>query len=73
MSEKVSEKKNAKLPATAVKIFAALSKSPDMTIADLTQLLGVSSRTIERNLKLLQSHHRLERVGAARGGYWRVI
>ncbi|MCW6030220.1 Fic family protein [Pantoea sp. JK] len=73
VSEKMSEKKNAKLPATAVKIFAALSKSPDMTIADLTQLLGVSSRTIERNLKLLQSHHRLERVGAARGGYWRVI
>ncbi|UVC31084.1 Fic family protein [Pantoea sp. SOD02] len=72
-SEKMSEKNNAKLPATAVKIFAALSKSPDMTIADLTQLLGVSSRTIERNLKLLQSHHRLERVGAARGGYWRVI
>lgn len=73
VSEKMSEKKNAKLPATAAKIFAALSKSPDMTIADLTQLLGVSSRTIERNLKLLQSHHRLERVGAARGGYWRVI
>ncbi|KNC13073.1 cell division protein Fic [Pantoea sp. RIT-PI-b] len=73
VSEKMSEKPSAKLSVTAEKILSALRKSPEMTIADLSQLLGVSSRTVERNLKTLQSLYRLQRVGAAKGGYWRVI
>lgn len=73
MSEKISEKKTVKLSKTAEKILSALHHSPEMTIAELSLKLGVSSRTVERNLKILQSLHRLKRVGAANGGFWRVL
>ena len=65
-SEKVSEK-------TSEKIIHALDHNHTMTIAELAKTLGLSTRSIERNLQKLQKEGRLRRIGPARGGYWEVV
>ena len=41
-----------------------------MTIAELSLLVGVTTRSVERNLKKLQESRLLERIGPAKGGHW---
>ena len=65
-SEKVSEK-------TSEIIINALDHNHAMTIAELANTLGLSTRSIERNLQKLQKEGRLRRIGPARGGYWEVV
>jgi len=69
MSEKMSEKESDKTTQTILK---ALGQTPNMTIGQLATLLGVSTRTVERHLKLLQKKKLLKRIGPPRGGHWQV-
>ncbi|MBN1461337.1 MAG: winged helix-turn-helix transcriptional regulator, partial [Armatimonadetes bacterium] len=68
-SEKMSEKASKK---TSGRILSVLTKHPRATIADLAGVIGVSDRTIERNLKRLQEQGLLRRVGPDKGGHWEV-
>jgi predicted HTH transcriptional regulator len=43
-----------------------------VTIPELAVAIGISERSIERNLKKLQAENRLSRIGPANGGYWKV-
>jgi predicted HTH transcriptional regulator len=63
---KVSEK-------TSGKVLAALRADPAATIAKLASHTGVTTRSIERTLNKLQQQNRLVRVGAAKGGHWKVL
>jgi Fic family protein len=67
---KTSEKVSVK---TSEKILVLVQGNPLITIAELAQSIGVTERSIERNLKKLQAEQRLSRIGAANGGYWDVI
>jgi ATP-dependent DNA helicase RecG len=68
-SEKTSEKVSEK---TSEKIVRHILADKDMTIADLAEAIGVTTRTIERNIQKLQSAGRLRRVGPDKGGWWEV-
>jgi ATP-dependent DNA helicase RecG len=70
MSEKASEKMSGKTPD---RILRLVSSNHDITIAELAQTIGVTSRTIERNINTLQSQGRLKRVGPDKGGHWDII
>ena len=50
-----------------------MSLTPAAAIADQSRHTGVSTRTIERTLTKLQQAGRLVRVGAAKGGHWKVL
>lgn len=65
-SEKTSEK-------TSEKIFGYLQENPQMTIAELSSEIGVTTRTIERNLEQLRIKNRIKRVGPDKGGHWEVL
>ena len=65
-SPKTSEK-------TSEKILTALHLDGTLTIADLAAMVGVTERTIERNIKRLQEQNHLRRVGPDKGGYWEVV
>lgn len=54
------------------KILAAVRGNPAITIPELAELTGVSTRTIERHLQKLQEQGRLRRIGPAKGGYWEL-
>ena len=43
-----------------------------MTIAELADQLGLSTRAIEKNIKKLQDSGQIQRVGPNKGGYWQV-
>ncbi len=57
---------------TSGKILALIRENDLLTIPELALLIGVTERSIERNLKKLQAENRLSRIGPANGGYWKV-
>ncbi len=63
-----SEKKTEK---TSEKILRFVAEDPKVTIADLARLTGLTTRSIERNLKTLQAQGLVHRVGPDKGGYWK--
>ena len=70
VAEIVKEKTSVK---TSVKIIQILIKNSDTTIHEMAQQIGVSQRSIERNLQNLQKTKQIERIGPDKGGYWKVI
>jgi ATP-dependent DNA helicase RecG len=58
---------------TSGKILVALKQDGYLTIPDLASMIGVTERSIERNIRKLQDQNRLQRIGPAKGGYWEVI
>ncbi|WP_244168452.1 HTH domain-containing protein [Gilliamella mensalis] len=63
-----------KITQTAKNILKILKNDSTATITDLSAQLGVSTRTIERNLKQLQEQGLLKRLGSAtKAGYWSVV
>ncbi|PHM38456.1 Restriction modification system DNA specificity domain:Filamentation induced by cAMP protein Fic (fragment) [Xenorhabdus innexi] len=72
ISEEISEENSPVLNATAKKILSMIASDPAITIAQLADNLRVTPRTIERNIKILQECGYLIRVGAKKGGYWRI-
>ena len=62
-SEKVSVKASEK---TSEKILGLIGENPLITIAELARSIGVTERSIERNLKKLQQEQRLSRNGPAK-------
>jgi predicted HTH transcriptional regulator len=64
---KTSEKSSEK---TSGKIFTEICNNRNVTIAELSELVGITTRSVERNLKKLQVSGLLKRIGSAKGGYW---
>jgi len=50
-----------------------LKEDEHLTIPELARLIGVTERSIERNIRKLQEQGLLRRVGPAKGGHWKVI
>lgn len=88
MSVKMSVKSSEKSPKTSVKISKASVKSSEktsvkiltrikqnvcITIPELAKQIGVTKRSIERNIQKLQQDELLKRVGPDKGGRWEVI
>ncbi|PTN36063.1 winged helix-turn-helix transcriptional regulator [Desulfonatronum sp. SC1] len=58
---------------TSEKILRAARENPGITIAELAVSIGVSTRSVERNIRKLQDGGRLARVGSDKGGHWEVL
>ena len=71
---KASGKASGKMSGkTSGKILAALGEDHLKTIPELSSLIGVTERSIERNIRELQQQGKLRRVGPAKGGHWEVV
>ena len=57
---------------TSEKILRLLKQDPEMTIDQLSSEIGITARSIERNLKKLKETDRLRRIGPDKGGRWEV-
>lgn len=53
-------------------IIALISEKSDVTMAEMAERLGVTTRTIERQMKKLRESERVLRVGGKRYGHWEV-
>ncbi|OYT11336.1 MAG: hypothetical protein B6I18_04595 [Bacteroidetes bacterium 4572_112] len=58
---------------TSEKILSLLKENSNITISQMAEVIGVSSRSIERNVKKLKSERKLKRIGPDKGGYWEVL
>jgi ATP-dependent DNA helicase RecG len=50
-----------------------LKANSTITADELAELLGKSTRTVERQIKKLKDKGKIERVGPDKGGYWIII
>jgi len=58
---------------TEDKVLDYFKENPTGRIIELAKLLGLSTRAIEKQIANLKKEQRLERVGSARKGEWRVL
>lgn len=72
-SPKTSEKRRENVGKTSGKILDACQKNNTITIPEIAVLVGVTERSIERNIRKLQTNGLLRRVGGRKEGYWEVM
>lgn len=57
---------------TLEKIINAIRLNPRITIAELSEFTGVTTRSVERNIESLKKSKRLQRIGSDKDGYWKI-
>jgi predicted HTH transcriptional regulator len=62
-----------KFEANATKILSTLKSNPQITQKKLAELLGLSHRTISREIKTLREKGQIRRIGSTRAGYWEIM
>lgn len=60
-------------PVTAKETYLAIKENPRLSIHELSKKLGISERTVKNHQKLLKDADLIERIGADKNGYWKVI
>lgn len=58
---------------TADKIIELMRENSQITIPELANVLGITTRAIEKQIAKLQKIGRLKRIGPAKGGRWEVV
>jgi len=58
---------------TEEQILGYLSEKTEMTIPDLAEALGLSTRAVEKQIAKLRKGGRLRRVGSRKAGRWEVL
>lgn len=64
---------NKPLSKRREKILAEMRDNPNITVAQLHTIIGVSETAIENNINFLRDNGYIERIGSKRAGYWHVI
>ena len=70
VNDKVNEKVNDKVNENDV--LSLLIEQPEYTVTQLAEKLMVSRKTIANKLKILKEKEKIERIGSARKGYWKI-
>jgi ATP-dependent DNA helicase RecG len=54
-------------------IINLLKQNPSMTIPKISEIIGVSTSTIERKIRILQKQNKLIRIGSTKAGQWKIL
>jgi len=73
VGERVGEKVGEKLTVNQERIIKNIKNNKHISAKQLSQLIGISDRKIEENIKKLKEKNILKRVGPAKGGYWKIL
>ncbi len=55
------------------KVLDLLHKNNKYSASDMAEKLELTQRTIQRYLKILQNEKKIEHIGPAKGGYWKIL
>ena len=58
---------------TVEKIIKILSNNPTTTVRELSEMLNLSRRGVEEQIKSLKQKGIIRRIGPDKGGHWQVI
>ncbi len=70
--ERLGKRLGKRLGENEQKILDLIAKDIHVTIPSLAESVGISTTSIENNIKKLKEKNLLERVGPARGGHWKI-
>lgn len=71
--EKTSEEPSEEtVEKTSEKIIKLIKDNPEITIDELADHLGRSTRSVEMQLKKLKEQKKIVRIGPNKGGYWQL-
>ena len=68
-----SGKRRENVGRTSGKILELIKANPEITIPELSSIINISQRSIERNIQKLQDENLLIRIGPNKGGCWEVV
>jgi len=71
--DKASGKRRVSVGITSGKILDACRTKSTITIPELAVMIGVTERSIERNIQTLRRSGLLRRVGGRKEGHWEVV
>jgi len=60
------------MKSTIDDIFMLIRDNNSISISDISEKLDISKSAIQKHIENLKSKGLIERVGADRGGYWKV-
>lgn len=69
----LSGKRRLSVGKTSGKILEVCRERPFVTIPELARSIGITERSVQRNIRNLQRDGFLRRVGGRKEGYWQVI
>jgi predicted HTH transcriptional regulator len=72
-SEESSEKSEEGSEKSSEKIRKMIRDNPYVTIEELSELLNITTRAVEKNLSNLKNKGQIKRIGSNKGGYWKTI
>ena len=72
-SVKSRVKSSVKKLSSAEKILAYLRTTPTASAHELSIVVNLTVRAVEKNLRVLRESNRLRRVGPDKGGHWEVV
>ncbi len=55
------------------KILTEMKNNPKITAVELSEKVGISSRKIEENIRLLKEKRKIERIGSNKNGSWKIL
>lgn len=71
-SREIPQKGGAIPTKSREKIVALLSEDGKLSAAALAEKIGISAKAVEKHLANLKANGIIERIGSAKGGYWKV-
>lgn len=72
-NKEFTEKLTDKFTENEQKILNELIKNPYITQMQLSEILGISKRSIIKNMKNLKNKNKIKRIGSDRKGYWEIL
>jgi ATP-dependent DNA helicase RecG len=51
----------------------AIKANNKVTTSELSKIVGISQRKIKENISKLKEYGFIERIGPAKGGYWKIV
>ena len=73
--EKTDIKSDAiqKLNARCERILLEMKNNPEITVPELSRILGVSETTVNNNILILKTNGYIKRLGSRKFGLWKIL
>ena len=69
----IAQKNDGEVTENQKTILSEIEKNPLITAQQLSDILHISSRKIQKNMAILRSKGFIRRVGPDKGGHWKIV
>ena len=60
-------------PKSSQKILNLIEEKPNITLREISDIIGISYRAAKKNVHNLKNQGKLRRIGPNRGGHWEIL